>query len=390
MKRITVLAFSLLLMLTAVQAQDGIAFEQQSWEDILAKASKADKVIFLDAYASWCGPCKMMSRNVFTDESVADFYNTKFVNAKIDMEKGEGVELANKYKVQAYPTLLYINGEGEVVHRAVGYHDAEGFVGLGKTALDPSQRLGALRQQYESGKRDPELLAAYAKAAMSAMSPNAEAVVKDYLDTQDDWTTPENMEMVLSAINKPEGKLYQFLLDNRSAYEAAYGEDMISSTINRLIMGSLDPSMGEEAYLTKAEEKLEAAFPDKAGKMMAELKMNYYSYAQKSDQYAKAAVAYFDTYGSDNYNQLNNVAWSFYENVEDEAMLQKALGWAKKSVELTDAYFNNDTLAALYYKLGQYKKAEKAAKHAIELAKLRKQDYSGTQELLQKIQQEKN
>ena len=390
MKRITLLAFSLLLTLTALQAQDGIAFEQQSWEDILAKASEEDKVIFLDAYASWCGPCKMMSRNIFTDESVADFYNVKFVNAKIDMEQGEGVELAKKYQVQAYPTLLYINGEGEIVHRAVGYHDAEGFIGLGEIALDPSQRLGSLRQQYESGNRDPKLLAAYAKAAMSAMSPDAEEVVKDYLDTQDDWTTPENMEMVLSAIKKPEGKLYQFLLDNRSAYEEAYGEDMVSGTINRLIMGSLDPAMGEEAYLAKAEEKMEAAFPDKAGKMMAELKMNYYSYAQKSDQYAKAAVAYFDTYGSDNYNQLNNVAWSFYENIEDEAMLQKALGWAKKSVELTDAYFNNDTLAALYYKLGQYAKAEKTAKHAIELAKLRKQDYGGTEDLLQKIQQEKN
>jgi len=388
MKKWTLLALSLLFTIVVSQAQDGIAFEQQSWDDILAKASKNNKVIFLDAYASWCGPCKMMSRKVFTDDSVADFYNSKFVNAKIDMEKGEGVELAQKYQVQAYPTLLYINGEGEVVHRAVGYHDADGFVELGGKALDPAKRLGALRQRYESGERDPELLAAYAKSAMQAMSPGAEDVVADYLATQEDWTTPENMEMVLSAIEKPEGELYQFLLDKRAAYEKNYGEDMIAGTINRLIMGSLDPSMGEEAYLAQAEEKLEAAFPGKADKMMAELKMKYYSYAQKNDQYAKAAVDYFDTYGSDNYNQLNNVAWSFYESVEDEALLRKALGWAKKSVELTDAYFNNDTLAALYYKLGQHQEAAQTAKHAIELAKLRKQDYSGTQELLQQIQQE--
>lgn len=388
MKNFTLFTFSLLLTLTAGLAQDGISFEQQSWDDILAKATQEDKVIFLDAYASWCGPCKMMSRKVFTDEGVADFYNANFVNAKIDMEKGEGVELAKTYGIQAYPTLLYINGSGEVVHRAVGYHDSEGFIALGKKALDPAQQLGQLRQQYEAGNREPELLAAYAKAATQAMAPDAQGVVKDYLATQEDWTTPENMEMVLSAIEKPAGKLYQFLLDNRAAYEKAYGEDMVSSTINRLIMGSLDLSAGEEAYLAEAEEKIQAAFPEKADKMTAELKMNYYSYSQQSDKYAQAAVDYFETYESDNYNQLNNVAWSFYENVEDEKLLKKALGWAKKSVALTDAYFNNDTLAALYYKLGKYAKAEQTAKHAIELAKLRKQDYSGTQELLQQIQQE--
>jgi tetratricopeptide (TPR) repeat protein len=117
--------------------------------------------------------------------------------------------------------------------------------------------------------------------------------------------------------------------------------------------------------------------------------MNYYSYSEQMDKYAQAAVDYFDSFESNDYNQLNNVAWSFYENIEDKKMLKKALEWAKKSVELSDVYFNNDTLAALYYKLGKYDKAEATAKHAIELAKLRQQDYSGTQELLDNIQQAK-
>ena len=77
----------------------------------------------MDAYTTWCGPCKRMAAEVFTEPEVGRFYNENFINVKIDMEKGEGIELARQYDVYAYPTLLFINGEGELVHRGLGYQD---------------------------------------------------------------------------------------------------------------------------------------------------------------------------------------------------------------------------------------------------------------------------
>lgn len=113
-------------------SETGIQFTTISFQEALKLAKKEKKNIFLDAYASWCGPCKMLKRNVFTQQEVGDFFNKNFINMAIDMEQGEGPQLAQKYNVQAYPTLLFINNKGEVVGNAVGYHKPEELIAVGK------------------------------------------------------------------------------------------------------------------------------------------------------------------------------------------------------------------------------------------------------------------
>ncbi len=114
----------------------GIEFFQGTWDEALAKANKENKMVFLDAYATWCGPCKKMKRNVFTDTAVAAFFNKNFVNVAADMEKGEGVMLADKFGVDSYPTLLFTNGDGMQLGRESGYHDPEELIALAKTMLE--------------------------------------------------------------------------------------------------------------------------------------------------------------------------------------------------------------------------------------------------------------
>ncbi len=98
----------------------GIKFETLSFNEAIQKAKKENKLIFLDAYAVWCGPCKMMDRTTFKDEKVGTVFNKNFINIKIDMEKGEGPEIARKYQVRAYPTMMLINGDGKVEKRILG------------------------------------------------------------------------------------------------------------------------------------------------------------------------------------------------------------------------------------------------------------------------------
>ncbi|WP_238555043.1 thioredoxin family protein [Chryseobacterium sp. P1-3] len=145
------------LLIGALALAQGIKFEDSNFATILAKAKKENKLVFVDAYASWCGPCKLMVKNIFPLQSVGDYYNSHFINAKIDMEKGEGIALAKKYNVKAFPTYLFINGDGEAVHRTLGYVEEKDFIQFAKDAEDPNKRLTALKQKFENGEKDPEI-----------------------------------------------------------------------------------------------------------------------------------------------------------------------------------------------------------------------------------------
>ncbi|HEY8388205.1 MAG TPA: DUF255 domain-containing protein [Parasegetibacter sp.] len=112
-----------------------IQFDSDSWNSILAKAKKENKLIFLDAYTEWCRPCLLMAKNVFTLDTVADFYNKNFINVSMDMEKGDGPELAKKYGIKAYPDFIFVDGNGNAVFRGSGYMEAEKFITLGENAL---------------------------------------------------------------------------------------------------------------------------------------------------------------------------------------------------------------------------------------------------------------
>jgi len=113
--------------LTARAADELVAWDATGdFASSLARAKKAKKYVFVDFYATWCGPCKMMDRTVYTDSTVA-LETARYVTRKVDAEKGEGVDLARRYKVDAYPTLLVVDAAGTEVAREVGYRPADKF-----------------------------------------------------------------------------------------------------------------------------------------------------------------------------------------------------------------------------------------------------------------------
>ena len=152
--------------MTLAQA-DGIAFRELSFPEALKRAEVEDKLLFVDCFTTWCGPCKRLSKVVFKDSLVADYFNRHFVNLKMDMEKGEGVELRKKYGVHAYPTLLFINSSGEVVYRLVGAEDAPELLKKVKLGVESGGRSG-LKKRYDAGDRDLAFICGYINALSAA------------------------------------------------------------------------------------------------------------------------------------------------------------------------------------------------------------------------------
>lgn len=110
----------------------GIIFFKGTWAEAIEKAKSEKKQIFLDLYATWCGPCKSMKRKSFTDAEVGKYFNENYVNVELDAEIGDGLMLARTYKLTAYPSLYIIDTSGIVVRHAVGYHTPQQLLSFGK------------------------------------------------------------------------------------------------------------------------------------------------------------------------------------------------------------------------------------------------------------------
>ena len=164
-QKLTILLFALLAVCLGMQAQTGekgMAFEPEGtlFKDAVAKAKQTNKLVFLDCYTSWCGPCKMMSNTVFPQEKVGAYMNPRFVNIKIDMEKGEGVELAKRLQISAYPTFIIFNGDGNEIGRFLGGCDADAFIKKVEQASTDNTS-AEMDKRFADGERDPEFLTEY-------------------------------------------------------------------------------------------------------------------------------------------------------------------------------------------------------------------------------------
>jgi thioredoxin 1 len=118
-----------------------INFVETSWPQALKRAAAQNKYIFVDAYATWCGPCKMLKATTFKNEKAAAFYNQNFINVALDMERGNNPQLAQAWGMRAYPTLIIFDSKGKIVLNTVGFITAKDLIRFGEEALRRSKAI---------------------------------------------------------------------------------------------------------------------------------------------------------------------------------------------------------------------------------------------------------
>ncbi len=376
----------------------GIQFETGTWAEILAKAKQQNKYVFVDAYTTWCGPCKWMVANVFPTAEAGEYFNKNFVNAKIDMEKGEGLDIAKKYSVQAYPTYLYIDGDGNLVHRVVGSMETPKFIAASANALDPTKQYGTLLRRFDSGERNPDFLFNAATAAQSAYDmKKAGEIGAAYLKTQSNLLEEKNVKFITQFTTSVSDPGFELMRKNPAAFEASLGgKEQYAAKMYQIAFQSAYADLGVKRDLTKeqapeviakSKDYFKKVLPEQEAKLSANFSMNVYRVAKDWENYAKRAIAYYDNNTSANSMELNSVAWTFYENIDNPEYLKKAVAYGLQSVKLSEEYANTDTVASLYTKLGDKKNAKLYAEKAIALGKAKGEDVSSTEKLLQDISQ---
>lgn len=229
MKNIYLLLFCLLVGYGTF-AQEGVDFRNLPLEEALQQAQAENKLVFMDCYTSWCGPCKNMTEKVFPQKAAGDYFNPRFVSVKYDMEKGAGVELAKKYEVHAYPTFLIIRPDGTIQHRLVGSDNLETFIARVEKGLDEENNLATRHRLYQEGKLDKAGLFSYWEALEEAGEDSRAGKV--YAELLEQLTAQEKTQAAYwnlyntrsCIIGSP---MFSFLLGNLSTIRRNVGEKTV-------------------------------------------------------------------------------------------------------------------------------------------------------------------
>jgi thiol-disulfide isomerase/thioredoxin len=221
------------MITTSATAAEINFLDNPVWSTVLEKAKKENKVIFLDAYATWCGPCKMMDSETYKDQAVADYYNANFINVKYDMEKGEGLKLAQRFSVESYPNLLFINADGTVLHRGTGFRKAPEFTDLGQNAQFLISKKSAMEMSNAQFVK-------FASEAMKFEDEDFDQISEDYLAKQADILgNADLIDLIMNYANSlPDQKALAYVVSNKAKIlqtgnytEDDFAERMVSLTL---------------------------------------------------------------------------------------------------------------------------------------------------------------
>ncbi len=379
----------------------GIAFFHGSLEDGLARAKAEDKLVFVDAYTTWCGPCKMMVLNVFPQEKVGNFYNANFISLKVDIEDEDqnGPELKERYDISVLPTYLYLDHDGEVMHKTTGFIAAERFIVAGKEAMGEEYNVFAdLDKRYQEGERAPAFIREYlAEASYAApgdvMSQENQAhqlrmkkVFDEYIGSKDKTSLINSadfalMESYLDRAHADRDDEYvDYVARNYDAFIKVAPESRVAlfllDAVKRSVGGTA--RSGDAGYVKYIEELDGLLAP--AYKCQLEVIKNRYVYREYLEKLGKmhyeqatmdwgqllsAAEAEIATKGEAMTGQDYGRLASQFGQCDDVEILKKVLVFARKSHEMDPSARVAMSYIGFLRTLGQNDKAIEIAEQTL-------------------------
>jgi len=388
------LLFTLLILPLVFSNQttyaSGIDFFHGSFQEALELAKAEDKVIFVDAYTTWCGPCKRMSANVFPQKEVGDYFNENFVSMKIDMEKPAGLEFRKKYPVSAFPTLYFIGGDGKTVHMTKGAHPVDKFIKLGKMVMSKVDYSADFAFEYNAGNREPELMYKYVKALVKSGKPSGK-VANEYINSQKDLTTDFNRRFLLAATVEADTRIFEKMVEQRSAISALESAGAVDAVIEKACLKTVRKAIEYQSkdLLEESKAKMKQYLPAKSTAFANHADMTYYKAQGDVDKYLKVCGKHVKKNVKNNASELHDIALDIKDSFDKKPKaLAAAEKYAKQAAEYGGLSKYYLTYAQILLENKNKSEALAMAKKALDLAEGKKREQSEAIKLIRIIERE--
>ena len=365
-------------VISSAYGQEGVIFEELEWVDAVEKARAENKLIFLLAYVDWSQPCEMLDRFALRDTQVGALYNEQFINIRLDMEAFPGVELVEHYEIYGFPSMLFIDGNGKIIHRGCGVLNDEEMVQLAQQAMG-EDNLSAYQNQFKAGDRSVELLTKYSILLEDACMSKAK-LVEDYFNSvkSEAWTNEASWLMINLNVSDPYSEQFQYLINNKASFARKYGKDTVDQKIHSVLLDQFI-AIYEEADITlfatqALREMISRVDFEQKEELKSMVDMKFADLKQNWGLFAESVVKVVRQQEVTDPEQLNEFAWKFYLFVNDQEKLLAAVEWMETVLKDYPEATYLDTYASLLYKTGNQKKAVKFAERALQAAGYELQD----------------
>ncbi len=241
-------------------SKNGIQFTHGTWSEILELAKKENKPIFVDCFTVWCGPCKMMSATVFMEQAVADYFNSTFINAKVDMEKGEGIEIKNKYEVKAYPTFLYLDKDGKELNRLVGSMPSAEFIAESKLGMS-GNGLTKMQAKYAAGERSSAFVLEYLAVLDKAyLQKDAQVVGSEFFNSLKPADYPllktkPYWYLFVKHVGDYKSEVFKYVYANKADFYSLFPQEMVDRKFLDVWTAGSQSFVTKEGDVVKFDQK---------------------------------------------------------------------------------------------------------------------------------------
>ncbi len=340
-----ILYYLAIFLLPVSATAQGIEFFEGSLEEAMEKAASEEKLIFVDCYTTWCGPCKMMSNNIFPLKNVGDFYNKNYVALKLNMEKEKGMKFGSKYPVSAYPTLFYLNEKGEIIQKVVGAKREQEFLAIGKEMIKKNDRSDDFAQRFEDGERDYDFVLKYIKELNKVGKPSI-GIANTYLKENPSISESQKAGFLMEAATEADSKLFDQFISLKKEVVNISSEQVFNDKVLAACNKTVDKAIKHEyeELILETTEKLKTVIPNKVAVFEYQSLMKYAKTFKSYEEWSKHAKKYFKKSGKnyETYSTLIADVQGYYRS-NDEAK-KNLLKWYEALIKCeecgTQEYLN--------------------------------------------------